>query len=118
MGFWFQIMHPLLTGRPTAIFEPQYPQAPVLATLATTIDGIIRTKSTAVFVVPAFLEVSHLCFILNGANADMLLQAWAHEPEATNVLKSLDLIAYAGGPLSQESGDKVGLLLCTRKCIY
>jgi acyl-coenzyme A synthetase/AMP-(fatty) acid ligase len=60
MGFWFQLMHPLMTGLPVALFSHQHPAPPVLPTPATVIDAIRKTKATTVYSVPAFLEVNRL----------------------------------------------------------
>jgi hypothetical protein len=62
MGFWFQLMHPLLTGYPIALFEVKHPEAPVLPSPAVVIDAIRRTKATTVYLVPSFLEVFCLFF--------------------------------------------------------
>jgi acyl-coenzyme A synthetase/AMP-(fatty) acid ligase len=60
MGFCFQLLFPLYTGRPVALFEPQFPNLPVLPSPAVVLDAMRRSQATAACLIPAFLEVFHL----------------------------------------------------------
>jgi hypothetical protein len=52
-----QLIFPLITGRPTALFEPQYPQPPTMATPTTILKALQATNANVVAVVPSMLEV-------------------------------------------------------------
>jgi acyl-coenzyme A synthetase/AMP-(fatty) acid ligase len=58
MGFFFQLLFPLITGYAVAIFEPQYPDPPIMPTPSKLLESLMKSKANAAFVVPAFLEVS------------------------------------------------------------
>jgi hypothetical protein len=74
LGLHTQLFHPLFTGRPAAIFPPQYPEPPIVPSPVSVLDGLKRTKSHAVWVVPSLLEVcSILCPFLNASNAYILV---------------------------------------------
>jgi hypothetical protein len=74
MGIYFQLMHPLYTGRPSAIFRPMYPCPPMITSPETVLQALKALKPNIVFVVPSILEV------------------WIHENDAIEFLKTLDLI--------------------------
>jgi hypothetical protein len=81
MGIFFQLMYPLYTGRPGAMFRPTYPRAPPVTSPGTVLEALEAVKPNYVFVVPSLLE------------------AWVHDPHAVNFLKSLDMIVSICPPI-------------------
>jgi hypothetical protein len=57
MGFFWQLLYPLVTGNPVAIFTPQHPNPPIIPTPSLLLESFIQSNVKAAFVVPAFLEV-------------------------------------------------------------
>lgn len=58
MGVYSQLFYPLFTGRPSAIFTPQYPHLPAVSSPGAALTAMKQTKTNVVFVVPTFFEVT------------------------------------------------------------
>ncbi|PBK62268.1 NRPS-like enzyme [Armillaria solidipes] len=86
MGFT-SILLSVGTGAIIACFPPVEP--PIIPTAERLLSSMIRTGSTIVFSVPAFLE------------------NWARDSRAIEALKSTTAITFAGGPLEQTAGDNL-----------
>jgi hypothetical protein len=74
MGFMFQLMHPLQTGKAVSLFAPQHPKGPLPVTPESVIDGVRKSKSKAAFVMPSILE------------------AWSHDEKAIETLRNMDWV--------------------------
>jgi hypothetical protein len=81
MGVYFQLMHPLYTGRPSAMFAPTYPRLPTITSPETIMQALKALKPNVAFVVPSILE------------------AWIHDHEAVEFLKTIDVIVSNPSPL-------------------
>jgi hypothetical protein len=57
MGLYFQLFHPLYTGRTAAIFKPMYLAPATLPTPAAVLKATKESKADGLFAAPAFLEV-------------------------------------------------------------
>ncbi|KAG2145295.1 putative aminoadipate reductase [Suillus bovinus] len=93
LGIHFQLFAPIATLSSASIYPPTSlldPLAtPVVPNSQNILDSILKTKSNALIVVPAFLE------------------QWAFSPSAVDVLKTLVYIAYGGGPLAPKAGNSL-----------
>ncbi|KAI0079020.1 acetyl-CoA synthetase-like protein, partial [Panus rudis PR-1116 ss-1] len=89
MGFYLQVFTPMVSGVPVAIYTPQAPAPPVIPTPQNVFDVAKLTGCTGIPVVPSYLEV------------------WAHSDEAIKFLAKLDVVMFAGGPLSEGNGGKL-----------
>ncbi|THG99107.1 hypothetical protein EW026_g3199 [Hermanssonia centrifuga] len=89
MGIGFQIIYPIVSGQSVSLFAPQYPAPPVVPHPQNTLEVCKLTCSTALTVVPSFLET------------------WAHSDTAIEYLRTLQAICFGGGPLSPKAGDKL-----------
>ncbi len=58
MGIGFQIIYPIVSAQSVSLFAPQYPAPPVVPHPQNTLEVCKLTCSTALTVVPSFLEVS------------------------------------------------------------
>ncbi|KAG2093538.1 putative aminoadipate reductase [Suillus discolor] len=91
LGIYFQLVTPIATLSSVSIYPPTSfldPLAtPVVPNSQNILDSILKTKSNALIVVPAFLE------------------QWASSPSAVDVLKNLEYAAYGGGPLAPKMGN-------------
>jgi acyl-coenzyme A synthetase/AMP-(fatty) acid ligase len=74
MGVLFQLMQPLYAGRTTAVFRPTYPRPPTITTPETVLEALKALRPNVAFVVPSLLE------------------AWSHDRDAVEFLKTLDNI--------------------------
>jgi hypothetical protein len=67
MGFYMQLLLPLLTASTTALFAPRFPHAAVVPSPANTLEALQSTGSNFASVAPTFIEVCndlHLSLIL------------------------------------------------------
>ncbi|TCD66635.1 putative NRPS-like protein biosynthetic cluster [Steccherinum ochraceum] len=89
MGFNMQLCAPLVSGRFGAVYPPQAPEPPIIPTAQNLISGSRATGCSGMMSVPAFVEV------------------WAQSKEDFEYLAGLDIVCFAGGPLSDVNGDKL-----------
>ncbi|GJE99113.1 acetyl-CoA synthetase-like protein [Phanerochaete sordida] len=89
IGIYMQLFAPIMSGHPVSLYKPQYPAAPPVPTPLNVIRAARVTGATGIAIVPAFLE------------------SWAHSEESMEFLKTLDILVYAGGPLSPAIGDQL-----------
>ncbi|KAK7693158.1 hypothetical protein QCA50_002724 [Cerrena zonata] len=89
MGTLAQLYYPAATGLPVAVFTPQEPLPPHIPNPQNILEVVKVAKCTALSTVPTFLE------------------QWVQSPEAIEVLKTMKLVRYAGGPLSVRTGDQL-----------
>ncbi|KAG1870691.1 putative aminoadipate reductase [Suillus subalutaceus] len=101
LGVNFQLFVPIASLSSVSIFPPTSfldpLAAPVIPNSQNILDSVLKTKSNAMIVVPAFLE------------------QWAFSPSAVDVLKTLEYIAYGGGPLAPKMGNALmnaGVKVC------
>ncbi|KAG2361463.1 putative aminoadipate reductase [Suillus spraguei] len=91
LGTYFQLFIPITTLSSVSIYPPTSlldPLAtPVIPNSQNILDSVLNTKSNALIVVPAFVE------------------QWALSPSAIDVLKTLEYVAYGGGPLAPKVGN-------------
>ncbi|CAK5275098.1 unnamed protein product [Mycena citricolor] len=92
-GCFTQILFPMINNGTACIFPPastatEY-HVPPNATSDLALHHAKLTKADGVFAVPTF--------ILD----------WARSPEAVDYLKSLNMVAFGGGPLTLEVGDEL-----------
>ncbi|KAG2366971.1 acetyl-CoA synthetase-like protein [Suillus spraguei] len=101
LGIYFQLFIP--TGSlssvsiypPTSFLDPL--ATPVIPNSQNILKSILNTKSNALIVVPSFVE------------------QWALSPSAIDVLKTLEYVAYGGGPLASKVGNALvdaGVKVC------
>ncbi|EIW80241.1 acetyl-CoA synthetase-like protein [Coniophora puteana RWD-64-598 SS2] len=92
-GYAFQVYAPLGGMVSVGLFAPTSMQdpgkAPVIPTSDSLLDAIVRTRSTVVLTVPAFVE------------------QWAESREAVDALKRMEYVLYGGGPLPTKTGDSL-----------
>ncbi|KAG2030446.1 hypothetical protein BDR03DRAFT_1017128 [Suillus americanus] len=90
-GVYLQLLIPIATLNSVSIYPPASfldPLAtPVVPNSQNILDSVLKTKSNALGVVPAFLA------------------QWAFSPSAVDVLKTLDYIFHGGGPLAPKMGN-------------
>ncbi|EPQ57812.1 acetyl-CoA synthetase-like protein [Gloeophyllum trabeum ATCC 11539] len=87
LGIYMQLYAPLVSGEAVVTFPPKAPAPPVMPNPQNTLEHCRRGGATAVVVVPAFLEV------------------WAQNLEAVKFLAKMEMVTFAGGPLSSKAGD-------------
>ncbi|KAH0833866.1 putative nonribosomal peptide synthetase [Lanmaoa asiatica] len=91
LGMYVQLYYPIVSLKSVSVYAPtSYHDptiAPVFPNSQNTIEVVQRTKSTALVVVPAFL------------------QEWATSPRAVQLLSRLEYVMFAGGPLARKTGD-------------
>ncbi|KAF8438365.1 putative aminoadipate reductase [Boletus edulis BED1] len=91
MGMLMQIYLPVASLQSVAVFSPTSyhdpRKAPIIPNPQNSIEVIQTTKSNSAIVVPAFLE------------------EWATSAQAIDVLRSLEYVAFGGGPLAKRTGD-------------
>ncbi|KAI0081390.1 acetyl-CoA synthetase-like protein [Panus rudis PR-1116 ss-1] len=87
MGIYMQLLVSV-AGANVALFTPQEPAPPVMPSPQSTLEVAIATKCKAICTVPAFLE------------------AWAQSEQAMEFMKTVKVVAFAGGPLSEVNGKK------------
>ncbi|KAJ3555784.1 hypothetical protein NM688_g2384 [Phlebia brevispora] len=98
IGVWMQIIAPLTSGQPIALYPPQYPAPPVVPNADNVLEYSKLTGCTGVPAVPSFVEY------------------WAQTPSAVEYLASLDVVTFAGGPLARKAGAALvaaGVKLCS-----
>ncbi|GBE84591.1 acetyl-CoA synthetase-like protein [Sparassis crispa] len=91
MGVCMQLYAPLASGQPVALYTPRshLNLPPPVPTTQNVLDVVRRTKSSSIVPVPSFLE------------------EWAQNEEDVKLLASLEVVCFAGGPLSNHNGDKL-----------
>ncbi|KAH9928993.1 hypothetical protein B0H21DRAFT_700203 [Amylocystis lapponica] len=89
IGLCYQLLVPLLSGYPSALFAPCAPAPPVVPNTENILEASRITGVTALLNVPTFLE------------------EWAQDDNAIEYLKTLKCVSFAGGPLSVASGNKL-----------
>ncbi|TFK50396.1 acetyl-CoA synthetase-like protein [Heliocybe sulcata] len=89
LGLSYQVFAPLLDGISVAMFEPKYPAPPIVPGPGNTLEGMKRTEVNAVICVPTFLEL------------------WSESEDAMAFLAQMEIVIYAGGPLSRPIGNKI-----------
>ncbi|KAG0691850.1 putative aminoadipate reductase [Suillus ampliporus] len=91
LGLYIQLLTPVACLRSVSIYPPtsfQDPSAtPVIPNSQNILDSVVKTKSNALVVVPSFLE------------------QWVLSPNAVNILKPLEYVVFAGGPLAPKIGN-------------
>ncbi|KAJ7625734.1 putative aminoadipate reductase [Roridomyces roridus] len=88
-----QFIFPLLAGGTACLYPPtslptEY-RIPIVPTAENAIENARRAKANGIVAVPA------------------LILEWAAEERYVEYLKTLNLLAYSGGPLAQRVGDKL-----------
>ncbi|KAJ7625710.1 hypothetical protein FB45DRAFT_922118, partial [Roridomyces roridus] len=88
-----QFLFPLLAGGTACLYPPtslpmEY-RIPIVATAENAIKNARRAKANGIVAVPA------------------LILEWAAEERYVEYLKTLNLLAYSGGPLAERVGDKL-----------
>ncbi|KAG1799974.1 putative aminoadipate reductase, partial [Suillus variegatus] len=90
-GIYFQLLAPIASLSSVSIYPPTSfldPLAiPVVPNSQNILDSVLKTKPNTLPVVPAFLE------------------QWVISPSAVDVLKTLECVIYAGGPLAPKTGN-------------
>ncbi|KAG1835273.1 putative aminoadipate reductase [Suillus variegatus] len=104
LGIYIQLLVPIATLSsvsiypPTSLLDPL--AAPVVPNSQNILSSVLKTKSNALVVVPAFLA------------------QWAFSPSAVDVLKTLEYVAYAGGPLAPKMGNALVNAGVKLSCVY
>ncbi|KAF7798276.1 hypothetical protein EIP86_009494 [Pleurotus ostreatoroseus] len=88
-GYATQFLAPFSTSCSITLYEPKSPLPPVVPSAQNVLQISMLTKSTGIPAVPSMVET------------------WAHSDEAIKYLATLDVLVYAGGPLSKKAGDKL-----------
>lgn len=91
MGMCLQFYAPLVGGYPVALYYPRSPLSPLVPTPQNMIEGCKITGASGVPMVPTFVEIC------------------AQNEDDLRYLASVKLVMYAGGPLSQKTGDKLAM---------
>ncbi|KZT21262.1 acetyl-CoA synthetase-like protein [Neolentinus lepideus HHB14362 ss-1] len=89
LGLSYQVFTPLVDGTSVAMFEPKYPALPIIPGPENTLEGMKRTKVNAIICVPTFLEL------------------WSESEDALAFLAEMEIVIFAGGPLSRQIGNKI-----------
>ncbi|KAI0698146.1 hypothetical protein BC835DRAFT_1413279 [Cytidiella melzeri] len=100
MGLLLQIIEPLATGQPAALFTPQEPLAPVIPTADKVLNLCRVTNCNAMPSVPAFID------------------AWSQSEESLKYLATLVTTGFGGGPLSSTSGERLVKAGITLQSVY
>ncbi|KAG1779119.1 putative aminoadipate reductase [Suillus placidus] len=104
LGIYLQLLVPIVTLRSVSIYPPTSfldpSAAPVVPNSQNILNSVLKTKSNALVVVPAFLA------------------QWAFSPSAVDVLKTLEYVAYAGGPLAPKMGNILVNAGVKLSCVY
>ncbi|TCD64925.1 putative NRPS-like protein biosynthetic cluster [Steccherinum ochraceum] len=98
MGIYIQFYAPLTSGEFIGLFTPQYPAPPVVPNPQNTLATTKLVGCNGIVIMPSYVE------------------EWAQSPENAKYLTSLDVLVFAGGPLSDANGDKLvasGVNLCS-----
>lgn len=72
MAVAMQLLLPLYTGQPSAIFRPMFPQPPTVTTPAAILAALQAVQATTAFTVPSIIE------------------SWIHDQDALKYLSTLD----------------------------
>ncbi|KAH8102700.1 hypothetical protein BXZ70DRAFT_929500 [Cristinia sonorae] len=89
MGIMMQLYAPLASAEFVGLYAPQAPAPPVVPSPQNVLETARMTGCNAIPIVPSLIEI------------------WAQNPETVKYLASLDVLAFAGGPLSDANGDKL-----------
>lgn len=89
MAVYIQLYGPLVGGCPVGLFAPKWPASPVVPTPRNTLEACMTVGVNGIPTVPAFVE------------------AWAKSEEDIKYLRTLKIIAFAGGPLSSKTGGRL-----------
>ncbi|KAG2068654.1 putative aminoadipate reductase [Suillus decipiens] len=103
-GIYFQLFVPIATLNSVSIFPPtsflEPLASPIIPNSQNILTSVLKTKSNALVAVPAFLE------------------QWAFSPGAVDVLKTLECVAYGGGPLAPKTGKALANAGVKLSCCY
>ncbi|KAG2060872.1 putative aminoadipate reductase [Suillus hirtellus] len=104
LGIYIQLLVPIATLSSVSIYPPtsllDLLAAPVVPNSQNILSSVLKTKSNALVAVPAFLA------------------QWAFSPSAVDVLKTLEYVAYAGGPLAPKMGNALVDAGVKLSCVY
>ncbi|TRM56543.1 hypothetical protein BD626DRAFT_519015 [Schizophyllum amplum] len=103
MGVFSQILTPLYGGAATAVFEPvaKTPHdVPPPPTPDHQLSAARACGCTVLVMVPAYLQI------------------WATDPDAVDFLKSLQVVGFGGGPLSDAAGDTLSAASVKLRSMY
>ncbi|KAG1744621.1 putative aminoadipate reductase [Suillus paluster] len=93
LGLYIQLLMPVASLSSVSIYPPtsfQDPSAaPIIPNAQNILDSVVKTKSNAIVVVPSFLE------------------QWVLSSNAVNILKPLEYVVFAGGPLAPKIGNRL-----------
>ncbi|KAH8078746.1 hypothetical protein BXZ70DRAFT_658621 [Cristinia sonorae] len=87
IGVVGQVVLPLASGIPIAIFTPQAPAPPILPNPKNMLEVARVTGCDAMAAVPIFIEM------------------WCRSPELLKYLSTLKCVSWVGGPLSEANGN-------------
>ncbi|KAG2119415.1 putative aminoadipate reductase [Suillus clintonianus] len=91
LGLYIQLLTPVASLSSVSIYPPtsfQDPSAtPIIPNSQNILDSVVKTKSNTLVVVPSFLE------------------QWALSQNAIDILKTLEYVVFAGGPLAPKIGN-------------
>ncbi|KAG0703313.1 putative aminoadipate reductase [Suillus ampliporus] len=91
LGIYLQLIIPIASLSSVSIYPPTSfldpSAAPVIPNSQNILDSVLKTNSNALAVVPTFLA------------------KWAFSPNAVDILKTLEYVVYAGGPLAPKMGN-------------
>ncbi|GJE92564.1 acetyl-CoA synthetase-like protein [Phanerochaete sordida] len=99
-GFAFQFMMPFVISMPVGLYEPKYPDLPVIPTPENLLEASCAMGCNTIPAVPSFVE------------------AWSKSPDAVQYLKTLDQLVFGGGPLAKKSGDQLVAAGVKLVCLY
>ncbi|KAH0578600.1 hypothetical protein H2248_003740 [Termitomyces sp. 'cryptogamus'] len=93
-GIAYQIIRPAYNVLACAVFPPMSVSggSPVVPSPNIVLEHVKATKTNTIFTIPAFI------------------QAWSTSPDSVEYLRSLEFIAFSGGPLAPKLGDKLASL--------
>jgi hypothetical protein len=117
-GTLLQLVHPLYTGRPVALFAPQHPRPPAPVTPENVLAALRATRANVVFVVPSLLEVRSAPRRAPAARMLTRRQMWVHDADVCALLRGYEMVCFGGGPLAQEVGDALVARGVNLACLY
>ncbi|EKM50943.1 uncharacterized protein PHACADRAFT_262848 [Phanerochaete carnosa HHB-10118-sp] len=88
-GFFVHVFYPAVSSYPIAVYAPQDPRPPIVSDAQSVFEVAKLTGCTGLYSIPSFIE------------------AWARSQEIIDYLKTLKILVYGGGPLSQSTGLKL-----------
>ncbi|GJE97028.1 acetyl-CoA synthetase-like protein [Phanerochaete sordida] len=89
MGMLVQAFFPLASLQPVAVYAPRFPDPPETPNPASVLQLCKLAQCEGLIAAPSFIET------------------WSHDPDAIAYLRTLDVVLFGGGPLSNEVGDKL-----------